>query len=73
MVQAAIRLLGDDTQHHSSLRRKAIMEHLNPQLQTLIKDKDFKGSQPLLFRENFGEKAIRSSCCSEESGEFTWF
>ena len=33
------------------------MQHLNPQLQTLMKDKDSKGSQYLLFRENFGEKA----------------
>ena len=57
MVQAAIQLLGDAAQHHSSLRRKAIMQHLNPQLQTLMKDKDFKGSQPLLFGEDFGEKA----------------
>ena len=57
MVQSAIRLLGDATQHHSSLRRKAIMQHLNPQLQTLMKDVDFKGSQPLLFVEDFGEKA----------------
>ena len=32
---------------------QAIMQHLNPQLQTLMKDEDFKGSQPLLF----GEKA----------------
>ena len=57
MVQAGIQLLGDATQHHSSLRRKAIMEHLNPQLQTQMKDKDFKRSQPLLFGEDFGEKA----------------
>jgi len=33
------------------------MQHLNPQLQTLMKDVDFKGSQPLLFGEDFGEKA----------------
>ena len=57
MVQSAVRLLGDATQHHSSLRRKAIMQHLNPQLQTLMKDVDFKGSQPLLFGDDFGEKA----------------
>ena len=57
MVQSAICLLGDATQHHSSLRRKAIMQYLNPQLQTLMKDVDFKGSQPLLFGEDFGEKA----------------
>ena len=57
MVQSAIRLLGDAAQHHSSLRRKAIMKHLNPQLQTLMKDEDFKGSQPFLFGEDFGDKA----------------
>ena len=57
MVQSAIRLLGDATQHQSSMRRKAIMQHLNPQLQTLMKDVDFKGTQPLLFGEDFGEKA----------------
>ena len=56
MVQSAIRLLGDATRHHSSLRRKAIMQQLNPQLQTLMKDVDFKGSQPLLFGEDFGER-----------------
>ena len=33
------------------------MQHLNPQLQTLMKDEDFKGSQPLLFGEEFREKA----------------
>ena len=57
MVHSAVRLLGDATQYHSSLRRKAIMQHLNPQLQTLMKDVDFKGSQLLLFGEDFGEKA----------------
>ena len=57
MVQSAIRLLGDATQHQSAMRRKVIMQHLNPQLQTLMKDVDFKGTQPLLFEENFGEKA----------------
>ena len=57
MVQSAIRLLGDAMQHHSYLRRKAIMQHLDPQLQTLMKDADFKGSQPLLFGRHLGEKA----------------
>ena len=32
MVQSAIRLLGDATQHQSAMRRKAIMQHLNLQL-----------------------------------------
>jgi len=57
MVQSAVRLLGDATQYHLSIRRKAIMQHLNSQLQTLMKDVDFKGSQLLLFGEDFGEKA----------------
>ena len=57
MIQLAIQLLGDVAQHHSSQRRKAIIQHLNPQLQTLMKDEDFKESQPLLFGEDFGEKA----------------
>lgn len=57
MIQSAIMLLGDAAQHHSSLRRKAIMKHLNPQLQALMKEADFKGAQPRLFGEDFGEKA----------------
>ena len=57
MVQSAIQLLGDAAQHQSSMRRKAIMQHLNPRLQTLMKDVDFKRTQPLLFGQDFGEKA----------------
>ena len=41
MVQSAIRLLGDATQHQSAMRRKAIMQHLNLQLQIIMKDVDF--------------------------------
>ena len=54
IMQSPIWLLGDAAQHYSALRRKAIMKHLNPQLQTLMKDEDFKRSQPLLFGEDFG-------------------
>ena len=57
MVQSAIMLLGDAAQHHTSLRRKAILQYLNPQLQALMKDADFKQSQPFLFGEDFGDKA----------------
>ena len=56
MAQSVIKLLGDATQHHSAMRRKAIMQHLNPQLLTLMKDEDFKGAQPLLFGEHFRVK-----------------
>ena len=57
MIQSALVLLGDAAQHQSSLRRKEVMNHLNPQLQSLMKDSDFKGVQPILFGEDFGEKA----------------
>jgi len=57
MIQSALVLLGDAVQNQSSLRRKELMKHLNPQLQSLMKDSDFKGAQPFLFGEDFGEKA----------------
>jgi len=47
-IPMIIQLLGDATQHHSSQRRKAIMQHLNPQLQTLMKDEGSKGFVPCL-------------------------
>ena len=50
-------LLGDAAQHQSSLWRKEVMKHLNPQLQTLMKVSDFKAVEPFLFGEDFGEKA----------------
>ena len=34
------------------------MKYLNPQLQALVKETDFKGAQPYLFGEDFGEKAM---------------
>ena len=57
MIQSALVLLGDAVHHQSSLRRTELMKHLNPQLQSLMKDADFKGAQPFLFGEDFGEKA----------------
>ena len=58
MIQSALVLLGDAVQHQSSLRRKELMKHLNPQLQSLMKDSDFKDAQPsFLIGEDFGENA----------------
>ena len=57
MIQSALVLLGDAGRHQSSLRRKELMKHLNPQLQSLMKDSDFKDAQPFLFGEDFVEKA----------------
>jgi len=57
MIQAALMLMGDASQHQSSLRRKMLMQHFNPQLKGLMNDSDFGKAQPFLFGENFGEKA----------------
>ena len=34
-----------------------MLQHLNPQLQPLMKESDFKGAQPYLLGENFAEQA----------------
>ena len=57
MIQAALLLIEDAAQNHAALRRKAVLQHLNPQLQSLMKESDFKGAQPYLFGENFAEQA----------------
>ena len=56
MFQAALLLIGDAAQNHAALRRKAMLQHLNLQLQLLIKESDFKGAQPYLFGVNFAEQ-----------------
>ena len=57
MLQSSLMLMGDASQHHSSMRRKDILHHLNPQLKKLMSDSDFTGVQPYLFGEDFGLKA----------------
>ena len=42
MVPPAIMLLRDAAQNYSLLRREAFLQHVNPQLQRLMKDTDFK-------------------------------
>ena len=49
MIQSAIVFLGDAVQHQSSLSMTELMKHLNSQLQSLMKDSDFKSAQPFLF------------------------
>ena len=49
MIQSALVLMGDAAQHQATLRSKALLQHLNPQLQSLMKESDFKGAQPYLF------------------------
>ena len=57
MIQSAPVLMGDAAQHQAALRRKSLLQHLNPQLQSLMKESDFKEAQPYLFGEDFAEKA----------------
>ena len=57
MIQSALVLMGDAAQNHAALWRKVVLQHLNPRLQSLMKESYFKGAQPYLFGENFAEKA----------------
>ena len=57
MIQSALMLMGDASQHQSSLRRKLLMQHFNPQLKGLMGESDFSKAQPFLFGEDFGDKA----------------
>ena len=57
MIQAALMLMGDASQHQSSIRRKMLMQHFNPQIKGLMDDSDFGKAQAFLFGEDFGEKA----------------
>ena len=57
MIQSSLMLMADASQHQSSIRRQTLLQHCNPQLKKLMKDRDFKDSQPYLFGEDFGQKA----------------
>ena len=50
-------LMGDTSQHQSSMKRKDILHHLDPQLKKLMNKSDFTGVQPYLFGEYFAIKA----------------
>ena len=57
MIQSALMLMGDASQHQSSLRRELLMQHFNPQLKRLMGESNFSKAQPFLFGEDFGDKA----------------
>ena len=56
-IRNTILLLGNASQQHSLQRRKTILQHLNPQLKSLVQDADFTEAPPYLFGSNFGELA----------------
>ena len=58
-IRAALVLMGNASQHHAIRRRKAIVQHLNPQLKGLVKDEDFATAASFLFGLEFGEIAKR--------------
>jgi len=57
MLRASLWLMGDAAQHHSSLRRQNLLQHLNPHLKKVMTEKDFAKAQPYLFCEDFGQEA----------------
>ena len=54
MIQTLIQLMGNANYHHSTERRKALLQHLNPLLKQVVEESDFKETPPMLFSENFG-------------------
>ena len=56
-IRAALVLLRNAFQHHAIQWRKAVIQHLNPQLKLLVKDEDFAIAAPFLFGPKFGEIA----------------
>jgi len=53
MIQISILLMGNMSVYHSKDRRRALLQHLNPQLKQLVEESDFKDATPMLFGENF--------------------
>ena len=53
-VRNTILLLGNASQQHSLQQRKIILQHLNPQLKSLVQDADFADAPPYFFGANFG-------------------
>ena len=56
-IRNALVLLGNASQQHLLQQRKAILQHFNPQLKSLVQDADFAEAPPYLFGTNFGKLA----------------
>ena len=56
-LQTALLFLGNALQHHVEQRHQAILQQLNPQLKSLIKDENFADAPPYLFGEHFASLA----------------
>ena len=56
MVQSALLLMGDASQHQSAYQREVILKQLNPQIAEQMKEEDYTKTLLLLFGEDFGAK-----------------
>ena len=85
MVQSALLLMGDASQHQSASRRETILKQLNPQIADLMKEEDYTKALPFLFGEDFGakvktrmeeaaalKKTLSQSSKGKEKGGFSW-
>ena len=53
MIQASLVLMGNASFHHSTERRKGLLQHLNPQLKQIVKESNLKEAAHMLFGGNF--------------------
>lgn len=56
-IRNALLLLGNVSRQHSLQQQKMILQHLNPQLKSLVQDACFTKAPLYLFDANFGELA----------------
>ena len=56
MVQSALLLMGDASQHQSASHRETILKQLNPQIVDLIKEEDYTKALPFSLGEDFEAK-----------------
>ena len=56
MVQSALLLMGDASQHQSASCREAILKQLNLHIAEFMKEEDYTKALPFLFGKDFGAK-----------------
>ena len=56
MVQSALLLMGDASQHQSANRQEVVLTQLDPQIADLMKEEDYSKTLSFLFGEGSGAK-----------------
>ena len=73
MVQTSILLMGNASFHHSTERRRALLQHLNPQIKQLVEESDFKNAAPAIWRLLWGHcKTTTRGSSSPEKDPSPW-